>query len=126
MCARVVASAPPRKTRNALSAVRAAGWRGADHRRAAVEHEPVPQHRVDGGGVSNSGRLSVSRCLYSRLLPVRRCGRRVHFFLVAPVPPSQYSYGLSFVRFIFGAISSSYRVGFRHVPRQHSPSSVQL
>lgn len=61
---------------------RRGGGARADHRRAAAEHEPVPQHRVVGGGSSSSGTavgLSVSRCFDSRLLPVRHCGRRVQF-----------------------------------------------
>lgn len=92
------------------------GWRGADHWRAAVEHEPVPQHRV-GGGVSSSNRLSVSRCLDSRqsftTRPTLRSSRpvffSVHLFLPYTVTVA------SFVRFLFGAIPSLYRVGFRHV-----------
>jgi len=93
-------------------------WGGgarADHRRAAAEHEPVPQHRVGGGGVSSSSsssrRVGVSTVVY---YPSGIAVDATGFFFLRYTCSSLIRLRTvpSFVRFLFGAIPSSYRVGF--------------
>jgi len=133
MCARAL-SPPPRKTRNALPAVRAARRGGGalttgappSNRSRNTDRRRRRQQQQRAAAVGCRW-VGVSTVVY---YPSDIAVVASSFFLGAPVPPSHkyHSYGVpSFVRFLFWRhprLVVPSRFSSRTTPPQHAPLSV--